>query len=394
VRLVATRRLDVGAELARDVVTGQSGEVPLLRAGVRMSASYRDALLRAGVHAVYVEDELGQGIDVPTVLSERTRDEATAALARAFTEVPAIQKTGSRLSEDALDELNRIAAMIASDVASCGEAVVALNDLAVADAYTLQHSIDVAAVGIMIGHRLFAENGWINFRGDRCWDKMEYRLTQLGLGLLLHDIGKMTVPSTILNKPGSLDDSEWELMKQHPEAGIDLLPSELIGVLPKVVVRQHHERWDGAGYPDGRAGDMIHQFARIASVADVYDAVTSARAYAGASPAHVGVAVVEAGVGSAFDPEVVDVFRRVVPPFPPGIEVELTDGRRGVVSRVPTGKIDRPLVRVGYDARGNRIEPYEVDLAVELELGLTTVDASARPAPVPAAAPQRELRVA
>ena len=98
-RLVASRRLEVGAELARDVRTGQYGEVPLLRAGVRVSASYREALLRAGVHAVYVEDELGQGIDVPTVLSDRTRDEATAALARAFADVPAVQKTGGRLTE-------------------------------------------------------------------------------------------------------------------------------------------------------------------------------------------------------------------------------------------------------------------------------------------------------
>src|SRR4051812_16416022 len=378
-------------------MTGQYGEVPLLRAGVRVSASYREALLRSGVHAVYVEDELGQGIDVPTAVSDRTRDEAMSALARAFTEVPAVQKTGGKLTAETLDELNRIAAMIAADVASCGEAVVALNDLAVADAYTLQHSIDVAALGIMIGHRLFAENGWLNFRGVRCWDRMDYRLTQLGLGLLLHDIGKMTVPSTILNKPGALDESEWVLMKQHPEAGLDMLPSELIGVLPKVVVRQHHERWDGAGYPDGRAGDKIHQFARIASVADVYDAVTSARAYAGASPAHVGVAVVEGGVGTAFDPEVVDVFRRVVPPFPPGSEVELSDGRRGAVARVSMGTINRPVVRVGYDARGSRIEPYEVDLAVEVDLGVTSVDASARPVKPAVAAPapaRPALRVA
>jgi len=392
---VATWRLDVGAELARDVMTGQFGDVPLLRAGVRVTASYREALLRAGVHAVYVEDELGHGIDVPTALSDRTRDEATAALARALHEVPAVQATGGRLSAESLDELSRIAAQIASDVASCGDAVVALNDLAVADAYTLQHSIDVAALGIMIGHRLFAENGWINFKGARCWDKMDYRLTQLGLGLLLHDIGKMTVPAAVLNKPGKLDEVEWELMKQHPEAGLDMLPSEVIGVLPKVVVRQHHERWDGGGYPDRRVGDKIHQFARIASVADVYDAVTSERAYAGAASADVGVAVVEAGSGTAFDPEVVDVFRRVVPPYPPGVEVELSDGRRGVVAHVRMERIDRPLVRIAYDPRGNRVEPYELDLAGAPELRLTTLDPSARSAaPAPISAQRGELRVA
>lgn len=385
-RLVATRRLEDGAQLARDVLTGQYGEVPLLRAGVAISARYRDALLRAGVHAVYVDDELGRGIEVPEILSERTRDEATSALARALEAAPAIHAAGMKLPVEMLEEMNRIAALIAADVAASGDAVMALNDLAVADAYTLQHSVDVAALGLLIARRLFADHGWINFKGRRQWDRTDHRLTQLGLGLLLHDIGKLTIPQAILHKPGRLDEGEWEIMRTHPEAGLDLLPSDVIGVLPKVVVRQHHERWAGGGYPDARAGDRIHQFARIAAVADVYDAITSQRPYAGTKPAHVGVEAILAGRGTEFDPEVVDVFRRIVPPYPVGIEIVLSDGRRGAVASVALESIGRPVVRIGYDAAGRRVDPYELDLRDRPDLALTTP-----PADVPARLPRPQL---
>jgi hypothetical protein len=151
-------------------------------------------------------------------------------------------------------------------------------------------------------------------------------------------------------------------MRGHPRAGVDMLRSDLISPLVKVVVRSHHERWDGGGYPDGLAGLDIHQLARVAAPADVYDAVTSERAYAPARPADVGVQIVLEGSGRAFDPDVIDVFKRVVAPYPPGTEVRLSDGRRGVVASVPPENLERPCVRVGFDPGGAAVSPYEVEL--------------------------------
>jgi hypothetical protein len=164
-------------------------------------------------------------------------------------------------------------------------------------------------------------------------------------------------------------------MKAHPRAGVEMLRSDLISPLVKVVVRSHHERWDGGGYPDALAGNEIHQLARVAAAADVYDAVTSERVYASARPPDIGVQIVLDGSGRAFDPDVVDVFRRVVTPFPPGIEVELGDGRRGVVVSVPQADLTRPVVRIGWEAGGRTVSPYELDTADEPELSLACITA-------------------
>ena len=192
----------------------------------------------------------------------------------------------------------------------------------------------MTVLGLLLGRRVFNLYGWANYRGGRSFDRIEERLATLGLGLLLHDIGKLIVPATVLNKPGSLDAEEWELIRAHPVAGIELLPGEAISPLAKSVVRSHHERWDGAGYPDNRTGGKISQLARIASVADVYDAITSERPYRDARPAHVGHAAIIEGSGTQFDPEVVAAFRKVVAPYPVGSEITLADGSRGIVASV------------------------------------------------------------
>jgi HD-GYP domain-containing protein (c-di-GMP phosphodiesterase class II) len=391
VRPISISLLKPGARLARDVVTGRPGDLPLLRAGSTVSARYREALVRHGIHAVYVEDDISEGIDVSPVLTERTRQEATNALARAFEDAPQLLAARKPLPPGIVSQLERVVQLIASDIAHCGDSALAFHDMLSADAYTLQHSIDVTALGLLLGQRLFREHGWVDYRGDRAFGKLDEKLARLGLGLILHDIGKLTIPAHILHKPGALDAAEMELVRQHPIAGWDMLNSDLISPLAKGVVRWHHERWDGQGYPDGRVGERIPQMARIASVSDVFDAITSERSYRGAAPASAGVRAILAGSGSAFDPEVVEIFQRVVAPYPPGSEVTLSDGSRGLVAAAEHGRFDRPVVRIVWGPDGEQVDPYEIDLDQNRDLKIIPAEVPpvTQPEPIAVDRPRR-----
>lgn len=130
----------------------------------------------------------------------------------------------------------------------------------------------------------------------------------LSYGFLLHDVGKVGVPEAILNKPGPLDEDEWLIMRTHPEMGV-LMVSGIKSLGPAVeVIRSHHERWDGRGYPSGLVGEEIPLSARIFSVCDAFDAMTSDRPYRRALPFEHAVEQIVAGTGTQFDPDMAVAF--------------------------------------------------------------------------------------
>ncbi|HTP23798.1 MAG TPA: HD-GYP domain-containing protein [Solirubrobacteraceae bacterium] len=360
-RLVATSDVQEDTTLARDILTGRDA-APLLRAGAKLNARYIEHLHRAGIQGVYVEDQYSQGIDSQPVIGGETRGLATRAIAAVYDEARRAVASGRTLDPEATDELGDAVDQILLEVEELDGKFVVLADLCAADAYNLQHPIDVTALGLLIGRRLITEHGWLDYRGERQDDRHEERLFRLGMGLLLSDIGKLALPEAILNKPGKLSEDEWEIVKTHPKAGVKLVRDTGAWCpLVQACVLRHHERWDGSGYPEGKAGTEVHEMARIAAVADVYDAITSERVFAPAKPAYVGVQAILAGAGTQFDPTIVDVFSRRVAPFPPGVEVELTDGRRAVVVSVSELALDRPVVRVITGSEG----PVDISLTAD-----------------------------
>jgi putative nucleotidyltransferase with HDIG domain len=127
------------------------------------------------------------------------------------------------------------------------------------------------------------------------------------IGALLHDIGKIIVPTEVLNKPGKLTPEEWEIMKRHPEAGLELVAEIDFPGDIRAIIRNHHERWDGTGYPDKLAGEKIPFAARILCVADVYDALTTTRSYR-PGLTHARAAEIMRSSPGQFDPELLDMF--------------------------------------------------------------------------------------
>ena len=161
------------------------------------------------------------------------------------------------------------------------------------DAETYEHSRRVARFSLRLAREL-------------CLDRVE--MESLALGALLHDIGKIRVPDAILNKPGRLTPNEWRRMRNHPLYGQQILSGiEFLKDASRVVV-QHHEKWDGSGYPWGLAGKEIDRNARIFAVTDAFDAMTSDRVYRAGLTYEAAVTELNEAAGTHFDPRVVEAF--------------------------------------------------------------------------------------
>ncbi len=165
------------------------------------------------------------------------------------------------------------------------------------DGYTLGHGERVAALAILVGQQLRMPAP---------------RLRAIAAGALLHDVGKIGIPDAVLHKRGPLDVQEYDVIKEHTTRGETMISAALTGPIERAVVRHHHERWDGTGYPDQLAGEAIPIEARIVAVADVYDALRSNRSYREARSRADAIAIIEAGSGTQLDPRCVQALFAVI----------------------------------------------------------------------------------
>ncbi len=231
-------------------------------------------------------------------------------------------------------------------------ALACLSHIRSKDTYLLQHSINV---GILLG---------IFGRSMRLEPTV---LKELVIGGILHDIGKVLVPDSILHKPGKLEADEWEEMKRHVTYGEKILDVTAgLSDLSRSICQLHHERLDGTGYPRNKTGDQIDRYGRMAAICDVYDAVTADRVYhAGMAPDMALRKLIEWSVFH-LDKDLVYDFIRCLSVYPVGTLVELTRNRAGVVVEANRRSPKHPMVRVFYNTvNRHQVEPVLVDLSSE-----------------------------
>lgn len=255
-----------------------------------------------------------------------------------------------------IDASKAVVEKIAGSVMRNGNALQSMRRLKHIDDYTFLHSVSVCTM-------LTSFSKAVGLDVTTTHD--------VALGALLHDIGKMRVNLSVLNKPAKLSEAEFRHIKSHVVLGSDVL-RQMSGV-PKIAfepLELHHERFDGSGYPNGLKGMEISQVGRMSAIVDVYDAITSERCYRGPIGPADGIRKLFEWSKFHFDPQLVQVFVKSVGIYPVGTLVRLESGRLGIVVEQRESNLLTPVVRVVFDAKRNYyIAPEDVDLSKAMGAG-------------------------
>ncbi len=276
-------------------------------------------------------------IDEPDAWEQQPKDAETRANARSEY-INAVEAIVS-LADQALagrslqiSKANHAVGAMLNRILENRSSILGLSTIKSYDEYTSYHSVNVLILALALGSMLPLDRD---------------ALLILGTGALLHDIGKVIIPAAVLNKPGPLTDPEWELVREHPVRGADLLVAQP-GVHPLSVITayEHHVRYDLQGFPRLRAKNHAGLFSLIVQIADCYDAMTTDRPYKKAMMPDRAIRVLAYGSGTQFDPLLVKVFIDMMGFYPVGTLVRLESGELGVVYGQGEGEASHPLVKL------------------------------------------------
>lgn len=333
----------------------------LLGAGTRLLPNFVRKLALFGITSIYIVDEATGTQEVEDIITERTRLEARLIVRETLVKVDVTNRIDAQ-------KVKKIINDIISEILSNRNLLMQLADLrSIHDKeYTFAHSVNVSVLSILTGLGL----GY-----------SQTDLHEIGIGAILHDIGKSLVEDKILNKPGNLTPQEYSLIQTHTTLGFEVLTNQpQISYTSALIALQHHEKFNGEGYPVGLSRKGIHEFSRIVAISDVYDALTSDRVYRRKFLPHEAAEYIQSQGNYAFDPYLVGKFLENVAIYPIGTVVILNNGLSGVVIGTPKGFPTRPVVRI-FDSIGSYVQ--EINLVDNPTVFITdTIDESSTDEPL------------
>ncbi|ODS31483.1 MAG: hypothetical protein SCARUB_03386 [Candidatus Scalindua rubra] len=302
----------------RSDFNGHSKYILFCRGNEKFSPERREELISRNVQRLYISTK-----DTDKYLKYQERnlkyiveDKNKSSLEKSG----ALYQVAKNLTEDLLDSprsgnhIERASTWInniVSHVLKDEDTFSSLFEVTSHDYHTYTHSINMSVIGLLFGKYLSLK---------------PHELDSLGTGMLLHDIGKVTIPSKVISKVGRLTEEEFTAIKKHPKAGLDLLEyrSNVDGLSLKIVI-QHHENHDGTGYPYGIGGSDIHLFGHISRIIDVYDAMTSNRPYASAKRPFAALSEMKEKMSVCFNEELLREFICFLGPKDPRKKLRTTD---------------------------------------------------------------------
>jgi HD-GYP domain-containing protein (c-di-GMP phosphodiesterase class II) len=300
----------------------------LLRHGQVLTNIYIDKILSLGITGIYINEEVTQDIIIEPVVRERIRINTVCNLRNLYMTATKKGKEAAKQFDDTVDSLKEMV----DSIFYINNPVYDVRDFKVAEDYSFYHSVNLAIISMIIGTGLNMTRGDLNY---------------LGMSAAFANIGMTAVNPNIMEKKISLTKAEFEEIKRHPLIGFNVL-NDKYKAHARVMqgVLQHHERWNGNGYPEGLKGKDISVYARIIAIADVYDALVSNRPYRNAVMPFEAVEFIMANGGILFDPELVQIFTRKVAAYPIGTTVLLSDNSLAVVKENNFDCNLRPIVKV------------------------------------------------
>lgn len=325
---IVVSELKNGMVTARNVLSAD-GKL-LLAEGQIITESYIRRLQELGIYAIYVRNPYFSDLEIPAIIAEETRQSGIQTMKCA------LDVLRNKRMDLAVTDIQQSARRIVAEIIRNRKAMIHLTEIRTHDDCTFAHSVDVCILAVLVAVEMgYAEN----------------RLTELAVGALLHDVGKVRVGQQLLIKPDRLTDEEMVIMRGHPWFGFEILRTHKGQLsIPSIhVALQHHEKFDGTGYPRGLAGEAIHEFSRIVSIVDVYDAITSDRPYRKALLPHEAYELLQMTGTQHFDPTILPIFLGKIAVYPVGATVRLNTGDLGIVTSVEPGLPTRPVIRLILD---------------------------------------------
>lgn len=287
----------------------------LITKGAKLSERKRLSLRNFDIAGVYIDDAWSADIFIEPVVDELLANNSLKAL-----------------KEMNFDEVQNCASAIVDKLTEAEDYMHDLEQIKAYDENTFEHSLNVAIISVTLGIGL----GY-NF----------YRLKNLAVGAMLHDIGKQYIDPEIITKKGRLTVEEMDEVKKHPEYGYRMLTKDINTYSStREIVHQHHENWNGSGYPRGLREYEIYELAMVTHICDVFDALISKRSYKEAFSFQKAISIVKEGTDTMFNPDVVNAFFKYVPIFHKGTEVKLSNGMPALVYKNNRGNMLKPVVKL------------------------------------------------
>ncbi len=349
-------------------VTKQTGKIKVKSQGWVKTQTSIDKLIKAGILEVEIDPDKTlidsvpekEPVKTPSVKIKRDPwqkahsaeqemgkakklyDEAKTLQIKAFKDI----KAGRDID---IAPFRELASGFMDSVFRNQDALACLTQMRQKDAYLLEHSINVSILMSIFAKHLGIEKEIIE---------------QLTTGALLHDIGKIKIPDEILNKPGRFTDDEFTIMKNHALYSKEILEESGLTGVAVDIAGMHHERLDGKGYPFGKKGDEISQYVRMASIVDVYDALTAERVYKAGMEPIKAFKILKDGCPDSFDPVLLTKFIQCIGIHPVGTLVKLSSQKVGLVTESnPTAPL-KPVVKTFYSAKHSRYtQIQDIDLS-------------------------------